>query len=98
MPAILTAPALSELARLAPEFRGDPPRSPLRRERGRAKSYLRGHRGGEAWLDHRVDQLEPLVEGRERALHRVDGEPLDVRPAVTERGHQRGEFRRQRDV
>ena len=28
--------------------------------------------GGEARLDHRVDQVQPLVETRERALHRVD--------------------------
>ena len=28
---------------------------------------------------------QPLVEVRERALHRVDREPLDVRPAVAER-------------
>jgi uridine kinase len=36
-------------------------------------------------LDHIVDDLQPLVERDERALHRVDGEPLQVTPAVPER-------------
>ena len=39
---------------------------------------------GEPWLDHRVDDLQPLVERRRRALRRVDGRPLDVGPAVAE--------------
>ena len=36
-------------------------------------------------LDALVDDAQPLVERRERALHRVDREPLEVVPAVAER-------------
>lgn len=36
-------------------------------------------------LDHIVDEFQPLVERDERALHRIDGEPLQVTPAVPER-------------
>ncbi len=35
-------------------------------------------------LDHPVDQRQPLVEGDERRLHRVDGEPFEIAPAVAE--------------
>src|SRR6202042_2977146 len=55
----------------------------------------RGLRDREAGLEHRVDDVQPLVERRERALHRVDGQPLDVGPAVAERVGQGGELRRQ---
>ncbi len=54
-------------------------------------SITRRAGGGKPGLDHRVDDPQPLVEMRERALHRVDREPLDVRPAVAERlGQPRG--------
>src|SRR5215472_12591530 len=48
-------------------------RDPHHRVAGRA-------RGREPRLDQRIDDVQPLVEVGERALHRVDGEPLDVRP------------------
>src|SRR5580698_7604389 len=54
--------------------------------------------GGEAGLDHRVDQAESFVEPGERALHRVDREPLDVRPAVAELRGQLVELRAERDL
>src|SRR5580704_2904001 len=43
----------------------------------------------EAWFDHVGDDRQPLVERRERALHRVDRQPLDVGPVVAERLGQR---------
>src|SRR5580692_5775724 len=54
--------------------------------------------GGEARLDDRVDQVQPFVEPGERALHRVDGQPLDVRPAVPELRDQPVEFGAERDL
>src|SRR5580658_6808076 len=54
--------------------------------------------GGEARLDDRVDQVQPLVEAGERALHRVDRQPFDVRPAVAEDLGQAVELRAQRDL
>src|SRR5690242_19282818 len=65
------------------------PRDPHDRVAGRAGA-------GEARLDDRVDDPEPLVEGREGALHRVDRQPFDVRPAVAERFDQAVELRGQR--
>ena len=62
-----------------------------------ALAALAGPEFGEARLDHGVDDPQPLVEVRERALHRVDREPLDVRPAVAERLAQGVELRGQRD-
>src|SRR6478752_2146557 len=40
---------------------------------------------GEPRLDHLVDDRQPLVERDECRLHRVDGEPRKVGPAVAER-------------
>src|SRR5215471_12894964 len=53
-------------------------------------------RGGEPRLDHRVDDPQPLVEVAERALHRVDRQPLDVGPAITEGRDEAVELRRER--
>ncbi len=54
--------------------------------------------GGESRLDHRVDEPQPFVEAGERALHRVDGQPFDVGPAVAELVDQRVELRAERDL
>src|SRR3546814_1923638 len=51
-----------------------------------------------ARLDDLVDEAQPLVEGPERALHGVDGEPLQVGPAVPERLAQRVHLARHRHV
>jgi SAM-dependent methyltransferase len=48
---------------------------------------------GKARLDHRVDQLESLVEADERAFHRVQRQPLHVVPAVAELRRQQRELR-----
>ena len=42
-----------------------------------------GDERGVARLDHLVDDREPLVEGQERRLHRVDGEPAQVARACS---------------
>src|SRR5580704_3961612 len=57
-----------------------------------------GAGGGEAGLEHGVDQPEPLVERGERAFHGVDGEPLDVGPAVAEGLREGVELRGQGDA
>src|SRR6266496_1814527 len=43
-----------------------------------------GAEGGVAGLDQAVDDAEALVEGPEGRLHGVDGEPLQLVPAVAE--------------
>src|SRR6266542_2248041 len=51
-----------------------------------------------AGLDQVVDDREPLVEPDERGLHRVDGEPPQIRPVVAERLDQSGHFAGHRAV
>lgn len=46
-------------------------------------------------LDDVVDEGQPLIERDEGALHRVDGEPLQLAPAVAERLDQQGQLPRQ---
>ena len=46
-------------------------------------------------LDHPADQREPLVEVAERALHRVEGEPLHVVQVDPERLREQGELARE---
>src|SRR3984957_741778 len=58
-------------------------------------SIAGGAGGGESRFDHRVDDLQALIEVRERALHRVDREPFEVGPAVPERLAEQRELRRQ---
>src|SRR5262249_2422361 len=66
---------------------------------GNAHHRVAGRPGrGEPRLDHRVDDAQPLVEVPEGALHRVDREPLDVRPAVAERLDEPVELRGERDA
>src|SRR6185437_1826245 len=49
-------------------------------------------RAGEAGLEDGVDERDALVERSEGALHRVDGQPLQVGPVVTELPDQQGEL------
>jgi hypothetical protein len=67
----------------------------VRKAKIRAVARCRSRRSGADQLrvrrlDDVVDQRQPLVERYERALHRIDREPLQFRPAVPERLHQQG--------
>src|SRR5215469_16665632 len=71
-----------------PTFHTLPLRSPSSRA---ALGGLASPQLGEAGLDHGVDDPQSFVKRREGALHGVDRQPLDIRPAITERLAQRVE-------
>src|SRR3981189_767648 len=48
-------------------------------------------------LDAVIDDRDALVVAKERALHRVDRQPLDVLEGETERGGEPSELLRERD-
>src|ERR1035441_3159746 len=70
----------------------------------RAERADRNHRDapgpgrGKSGFYHGVDEMQALVEARERALHRVNCQPFDVRPAIAEFRRQPVELRAQRDL
>src|SRR3954469_25898383 len=65
---------------------------------GRDDPRLRGAQERVPGLDDLVDDPQPLVERRERALHRVDREPFHLAEADAERLVERRELARQRDA
>src|SRR5579875_1381684 len=78
-----------------------PPRSTTTSTKSNTESVVAtalADQHSEPRLDHLVDDRQPFVERNERRLHRVDGEPLEVTPAIAESFYQPVHFAAHRRV